>query len=102
MLCKGGEDVTILEFIKEYWVFITAFLGELGVFLVFIINVFKSIQCTLRNDILDIYDRCKESKKITHYQLQSIMYSYDRYKKLKGNSFVEEIIDKIQEFELID
>lgn len=94
--------MTILEFIKEYWVIITAFLGELGVILVFIINVFKSIQCTLRNDILDIYDRCKDTKKITHYQLQSIMYSYDRYKKLKGNSFVSEIIEKIQEFELID
>lgn len=94
--------MTILEFIKEYRVFISAFLGELGILLVFIINVFKSIQCTLRNDILDIYDRCKDSKKITHYQLQSIMYSYDRYKKLKGNSFVEEIIDKIQDFELID
>ena len=92
----------ILEFIKEYWVIITAFLGEIGVLWGFVKNINKSTQCTLRNDILDIYDRCKESGKITHYQLQSIMYSYDRYKKLKGNSFVEDIIDRIQDFELID
>ena len=92
----------ILEFIKEYWVIITAFLGEIGVLWGFVKNINKSTQCTLRNDILDIYDRCKESGKITHYQLQSIMYSYDRYKKLKGNSFVDEIIDRIQDFELID
>lgn len=92
----------ILEFIKEWWVLITAFLGELGVLWAFVSNINKSTKCTLRNDILDIYDRCKESGKITHYQLQSIMYSYDRYKKLKGNSFVDEIIVKVQNFELVD
>lgn len=92
----------ILEFIKEWWVLITAFLGELGVLWAFVVNINKSTKCTLRNDILDIYDRCKESGKITHYQLQSIMYSYDRYKKLKGNSFVDEIIVKVQNFELVD
>ena len=92
----------VIEFIKEYWVLITAFIGELGVLWAFIQNINQSTKCTLRNDILDIYDRCKENGKITHYQLQSIMYSYDRYKKLKGNSFVDEIIDRIQAFELID
>ena len=92
----------ILNFLKEYWVIITAFLAELGAVWVFAKNINKSTKCTLRNDILDIYDRCKASGKITRYQLQSIMYSYDRYKKLKGNSFVDEIIVRIQDFELID
>ena len=92
----------ILGFIKEYWVIISAFVGEIGVLWAFVSNLNKSTKCTLRNDILDIYDRCKDSGKITRYQLQSIMYSYDRYKKLKGNSFVEEIIEKIKDFELID
>ena len=92
----------ILDFLKEYWVLITAFLGEVGVLWGFIKNINKSTKCTLRNDILDIYDRCKDSGKITHYQLQSIMYSYDRYKKLKGNSFVDEIIERVQNFEIID
>jgi hypothetical protein len=94
--------VQILEFLKEYWMIITAFLGEIGVVWAFVQNINKSTKCTLRNDILDIYDRCKESGKITHYQLQSIMYSYDRYNKLKGNSFVDEIIEKTKDFELID
>ena len=92
----------ILAFIKEYWGFITVFLGELGALWAFIKTINKSTQCTLRNDILDIYDRCKDSRRITRYQLQSILYSYDRYKKLKGNSFVEEIVEKIKDFELID
>lgn len=76
----------ILSFIKEYWVLITAFVGEIGVLWAFVNNINKSTKCTLRNDILSIYDRCAKEGKITHYQLQSMMYSYDRYKKLKGNS----------------
>lgn len=92
----------ILDFIKEYWVVITAFLGEVGILFGFVKNINKSTKCTLRNDILDIYDRCKEQKAITRYQLQSLMYSYDRYKKLHGNSFVDEIVERVDKFELVD
>ena len=92
----------ILDFLKEYWVLITFFVSEVGILWAFIKNINQSTQCTLRNDILDIYDRCKEKRQITHYQLQSIMCSYDRYKKLKGNSFVDEIVERVQNFELID
>lgn len=92
----------ILDFLKEYWVIITFFLGEVSILCGFVQSINKSTKCTLRNDILDIYDRCKDQKKITRYQLQSLMYSYDRYKKLHGNSFVDEIVERVQDFELID
>ena len=92
----------LLNFIKEYWVLIAFFFGELGVIWGFVTNINKSTKCTLRNDILDIYDRCKDRGVITRYQLQSITYSYDRYKKLKGNSFVDEIIERIKDFKLVD
>lgn len=92
----------ILDFLKEYWVIITFFVGEVSILFGFVQSINKSTKCTLRNDILDIYDRCKDQKKITHYQLQSLMYSYDRYKKLHGNSFVDEIVERVENFELID
>lgn len=96
----------ILDFIKEYWVIIAFFLGEIGVGVGvvwgFIQSIRKGMKCTLRNDILDIYDRCKEKRGITHYQLQSIAYSYDVYKKLKGNSFVDDIVEKVKDFEIVD
>ena len=94
--------MVILEFLKDYWVIISFFLGEIGILYAFISLVRKSSKCSLRNDILDIYDRCKECGKITHYQLQSIKYSYDLYKKFKGNSFVDEIMEKVKHFDLID
>ena len=94
--------IAIMEFLKEYWVLITFFIGEIGVLVVFVNSILEGIKCSLRNDILGIYDRCKETKKITQYQLQSIKYSYTLYKKLKGNSFVEEIMDRVKDFELVD
>lgn len=93
----------ILEFLRENWVLITFCVSELAALYVFVRNLIKSAKCTLRNDILNIYDRCKETKQITKFQLQSITYSYEVYKKLKGNSFVDTIVlEEIPKFEIID
>ena len=92
----------VLEFLKEYWVLITFFLGEIGVLYGAVRIIYKGIRCCLRNDILDIFDRCKGTQQITRYQLQSIKFSYDVYKKLKGNSFVEDIVEKVNDYEVID
>lgn len=62
----------------------------------------EATKCSLRNDILEIYDRCKDTKKITKWQLESIEYSYKQYKMLKGNSFVETLVEKVEDFEIID
>ncbi len=90
----------LINFLKEYWVLITFFLGEIGALLLFAKYVIDAIKCLLRNDILNIYDKCKESKKITRYQLQSVHLSYSIYKKLKGNSFIDEIMSEIKDFEI--
>lgn len=92
----------ILNFIKEYWVLISFFVGEIGALFIFVKSIHRGTKCSLRNDILDIYDRCKPKKQISKYQLQSVHYSYDEYKKLKGNSFVDEIMSEIKDFEIID
>ena len=91
----------LLSFLKEYWVIITFFVTELVALIVFAFYVVEAVKCLLRNDILGVYDRCKENKKITKYQLQSVHLSYKIYKKLKGNSFVDEIMEEIKEFEII-
>lgn len=92
----------IINFIKEYWALITFSVGQIVAVWMFVKNIKKGIKCTLRNDILDIFDRCKDKKEITHYQLQSIKFSYDVYKKLKGNSFVDDIVEKVNEYRIID
>lgn len=92
----------ILKFIKDYWVQIVFVGSVLWAVLVFCKAMVDSMKCSLRNDILDIYDRCKDKKQITHYQLESIKYSFTLYKKLRGNSFVEDIVGRVNNFELVD
>lgn len=94
--------MAFLNFLKTYWVLITFLVSEIGAIVIFANTIIKGIKCSLRNDILEIYDRCKEHKEISHYQLESIEYSYELYKKLKGNSFVKEIITRIKSFDIID
>jgi hypothetical protein len=62
----------------------------------------EATKCSLRNDILEIYDQCKNEKKITKWQLSAIKMSYEQYKRLKGNSFVDELVKKVDTFEIID
>ena len=94
--------MNIISFVKDYWVQIIFLCSFLWGIIVFIKSMIEAMKCSLRNDILDIYDRCKDSKSITHYQLESIKYSFDIYKRLKGNSFVEDIVDRVHSFELVD
>ena len=94
--------MVIINTIKDYWVLITFLIGIISAFLMFIKSMVEATKCSLRNDILEIYDRCKETKKITHWQLQAIKYSYTVYKRLKGNSFIDEVVSRVKEFELID
>ena len=88
----------ILKYIKEYWSQILILVGLLGMIRAFIL----ATKCSLRNDMLMIWDTCKNEKKITKYQLESFMESRDLYYKLGGDGFIHAIDDKIQRFEVID
>lgn len=92
----------LLDFLKNYWVLITFFIGELGVLFAFARSIYRGIKCSLRNDIVEVYETCKPTKQITKYQLETVLLSFEEYKKLKGNSFVETLVNEIKEFEIIN
>lgn len=92
----------ILDFLKNYWVLITFFIGEIGVLFAFIKSIHRGTKCSLRNDIVEIYEQCKPKKQITKYQLETVCLSFEEYRKLKGNSFVEKLVEEIKEFEIIN
>lgn len=92
----------VVNLIKDYWVLITALVSFLSTLSLFVFYLIQATKCSLRNDILDIYDKCKETKTITHYQLDAIHHSAEIYFKLKGNSFVKDVVGRVDEFELID
>lgn len=92
----------IINLIKEYWAQILFVCALLGGAYKFAIAMIEATKCSLRNDILEIYDQCKNEKKITKWQLSAIKMSYEQYKRLKGNCFVEELVKKVDTFEIID
>ena len=99
----------MLSFLKEYWFLITFLLAQIGFLISFYdrvkqsaIDTKEATKCSLRNDILEIYDRCKEDKKITHYELEAIQHSSELYFRLGGNSFVRAIVERVKSFELVD
>lgn len=95
--------MSIIEFIRIYWVQITFLIGTIVTFFTFIFYMIKAIKCSLRNDILDIFDRAVErGNKITHYELEAINHSADIYFKLLGNSFVRALMEKVKTFKIID
>lgn len=94
--------IKILDFVSKYWTLILFFGGFLITLGKYQLAQTRAIKCSLRNDILDIWDKCRIEKKITKYQLEAIELSYTEYKKLKGNSFVDNIHEKVKTFEIID
>ena len=93
----------ILEFIRDYWVLITFFGGLLVTIFTFGKSMIEATKCSLRNDILDIYDRAvAKGNKITHYELEALTHSAEMYFKLKGNSFVKALMEKVKDFEIIE
>lgn len=88
----------ILKFLKDYWTQILFLFVILGFIKAFI----EATKCSLRNDMLMIWDLCKGKKQISKYQLETFMESADLYFKIGGDGFIHTIYDKIQKFELVD
>lgn len=68
-----------------------------------IVNLINGVKCQLRNDMLHIYYRYKEEKKIRQYELENFIYLYKAYKALHGNSFIDKIYKEvIGEWEVVE
>lgn len=90
--------MNVLNFIKNYWTQILFIITIITGFIKVLLSNREATKCSLRNDILQIYSECKDKKEITLYQLQAIEMSYTLYKKLKGNSFVDDILIEIKDY----
>lgn len=93
--------MNLLLFIKDYWIQIIFLIGVLLGFYRMALSLIEGVKCSLRNDILQIYDNCKETKEIHKYDLEAIESSSQLYFKLKGNSFVQDIVREIETFKII-
>lgn len=87
---------------------LVALIGEVGVLIGVIVPVIVSIKkiangtrCQLRSEMLRIYYRNHNEKKIRQYEYQNFVELHDAYKALNGNSFIDEIYEKIKNWEIV-
>lgn len=86
---------------------IVTLIGEIGVLLGAIIPIVASIKkiangtkCQLRSEMLRIYYRNHDKKEIRQYEYQNFVELHAAYKALNGNSFIDEIYEKIKDWEI--
>ena len=91
----------MMKFITTYWaqiIFVTTMIiASVKMWVAYR----EGTKCSLRNDILAIYNQYKEERKMPLYDFEAISLSYSLYKKLKGNSFVDSIWAEIQSYKKI-
>lgn len=61
----------------------------------------KTDLAILRNTLTHIYFKYKDVKKIPHYEKENVMYLFEQYSSLGGNSYVKQIVDEIKDWEEI-
>lgn len=91
----------MLKFITTYWVQLIFIAGLILAFGKAVLWLIEGVKCSLRNDILQIYDNCKNTKEIHRYDLEAIELSFNLYTKLKGNSFVQDIVKEVRTYKKI-
>lgn len=57
-------------------------------------------KCQLRAEMLRTYYHNKSQKRIRQYEKQNFVYSYEAYKALKGNSFIDDVYDAVMSWEM--
>ena len=87
---------------------IATFITEIGVLLGVVIGVISfckkiadGVKCLLRNKMLEIYYRCKETKTIRQYEKENFLLLHSAYKAMKGNSFIDDISKVVSTFDVV-
>lgn len=58
-------------------------------------------RCQLRSEMLRVYYKRKDEKKIREYELENFIKLYEAYKALHGNSFIDRVYREVLEWEVI-
>ena len=56
--------------------------------------------CLLRNELLKIYYKHKDTEELPQYEAQNFIMMYEAYKARGGNSFIDEVHDHVIKWEL--
>lgn len=87
---------------------IATLVAELGVLVGAIVPMLVSIKkistgtkCQLRSEMLRIYYHNIKTGEIRQYEYENFVMLYEAYKALKGNSFIDKIMEEIHELKIV-
>lgn len=80
---------------------LTILLGVLFPVIVWVKKISNGQRCLLRNEMLQIYYRNRESGVIHQYEYENFVFLYEAYKAMKGNSFIDKIYKEAQTWKVI-
>lgn len=63
-------------------------------------NISEGIRCLLRSDMLHTYYKHASTGSIRQYEAEEFNKSYAGYKALGGNSFIDDIAEKVRSWEV--
>ena len=63
-------------------------------------KVFAGQRCMLRSDMLRIYYRHRDEATIRQYERENFDMLYEAYKKLHGNSFIDDVYDEVRKWKV--
>ena len=75
--------------------------GTMTAAIIALSKLFAGQRCLLRSKMLEIYYNCKDKETIRQYELENFILLYEAYKRLHGNSFIDEIHDRVMKFTVI-
>ena len=58
-------------------------------------------RCLLRSEIVRIYYRHNDDRKLREYEFKNMEQCYEAYKSLHGNSFIDRIHDEMKSWDII-
>lgn len=61
----------------------------------------EGLRCLLRSEIVRIYYRHHDERKLREYEFKNMKQCYKAYKALKGNSFIDHIHAEMEEWEIV-
>ena len=58
-------------------------------------------KCMLRSDMLHTYYKHREEDTIRQYEKENFLLEYKAYKRLKGNSFIDDVAAEVRKWDVV-
>lgn len=83
-------------------------LSAIGGAAVFLYKIWQELKkskagqlCLLRQEMLKIYYKHREDKTVRQYEAENFVMMYQAYKARGGNSFIDEVYEKVTSWKLV-